>query len=152
MHAPYMQNELYKYTGRRIRWKESGERRNVVRAPFRSRPPRGHVPSLAREIIVIKCRSRRFWHIFELLSLRSIDATPLSLRKVSPLVQPFVQSSWILSARALDSKEGKSTPLFAREKFNSFPPPSFVEYSPRFPRDPSHVPFPSFLSLFSSID
>lgn len=68
--------------------------------------------------------------------------------------EKFPPSSSLLSSlrgssprEPLDSKEGKSTPLFAREKFNSFPPPSFVEYSPRFPRDPSRVPFPSFLSF-----
>lgn len=56
---------------------------------FWSRPPRAHVrnvPSLVRLLLLNVDRVlRHFWHIFELPSLRSIDATPLSLRKVSPL-------------------------------------------------------------------
>lgn len=122
---------------------------------FRSRPPRAHVRNvLSRAIIVIKFRSRITTFLAHFRA--SIDRCNSTF-----VTKSFPPRSLLSSLRGssphepLDSKEGKA--LFCSPGKNLIPflpPPSFVEYSPRFPRDSSRVPFPSSfpLFLFSLID
>lgn len=112
---------------------------------------------LSRAITVIKSRScittflavEVLFHFDRSMQLHS------SLRKVF-LPRVFCPVFLVDSLRSLSTRrEGKKpSPLFAREKFNSFPTRSFVEYSPRFPRDSfSFLPSLRFsFILFSSID
>lgn len=109
---------------------------------------------LSRAITVIKSRScittflavELLFHFDRSMQLHS------SLRKVFLPLKSFVQSSsWILSPASRLEGEGKSPPLCSPGK-NLIPfllPRSFVEYSPRFPRD-SFSFLPSFL-LFAPL-
>lgn len=179
IHAP-LQNELYKYIQiaiyTYIRWKESGEDERWGRiittnvstsrrhykcrsSSFRSRPAsaRDTFSCLVRLLLLNLDRAlRHFWQSrFSFTSIDRCNSTLPYEKFSSP--ESFVQSSsWILSAASRLEGEGKSPPLCSPGK-NLIPfllTRSFVEYSPRFPRDSfSFLPSLRFsFILFSSID